>query len=73
MAGPYTNDERERLRAKFAQKRRKGHSITESCEAAGLSPSTYYAWNENDCWDKDHGWSKDDEWSKDRTSSKGGT
>jgi DNA invertase Pin-like site-specific DNA recombinase len=64
MTNPYTNKERENKRIKFAQKRRKGHSIAASSEAAGISPSTYYAWNKNDNWDKDDGWSKDDTGSK---------
>ncbi len=67
MAKPHTKEEREKKRVKFANKRRKGHSIAASCEVAGMSPSTYYAWNKNDEWDQDDGWSKDDTGSKDNT------
>lgn len=56
----YDNSEREKLRIAFAKRREKGHSILASCEVAGISPSTYYAWNKGDGWSKASGWDKGD-------------
>lgn len=70
MEGPYNNTQREKKRITFAKKRHKGNSIVSCCEAAGIAPSTYYAWNSNDDWSKDDGWSKDDNDSTDDTWSK---
>mgnify|MGYP001599798597 CR=1 FL=1 len=58
MASPYTNEEREEKRIKFAQKRRKEHSIEACCEAADISVSTFYAWDGDGGWSKDGGWNK---------------
>lgn len=58
MVKPYTNEEREKKRVKFAQKRHKGNSIKASCEAVWISSSTYYAWNKDDAWSKEDGWTK---------------
>jgi DNA invertase Pin-like site-specific DNA recombinase len=60
----YSKEEREQRRIKFATKRAKGHSIEKSCAAAGISTSTYYAWNEDKAWSKDNGWSKDGGWTR---------
>jgi hypothetical protein len=64
MTNSYTNKEREKKRIKFARKRRMGYSIAVSSAAAGISPSTFYAWNKDDSWGKDGGWSKDKTWSR---------
>lgn len=64
MADTYSNKEREKIRVKFAKLRRDEKSIEASCEVAGISPSTYYEWNENDDWKKANGWSKGDGWGK---------
>lgn len=64
MVKLYTNEEREKKRIKFAQKREAGHSIAASCEASRISPSTYYSWNKEDGWTKVNGWTKDNGWTK---------
>ena len=61
----YTKVEREQKRIKFAKKRKQGHSLDVACTAAGISTSTFYAWNSDDDWSKDGGWSKDNGGSKD--------
>ena len=64
MTGNYTNEEREKKRARFAQARQKGRSIKDSADAAGIAPSTFYDWDGDQEWKKEDGWSKDDSWSK---------
>ena len=64
MADTYSKKEREKIRVTFAKQRRDGISIVASCEAAGISPSTYYEWNENADWNKANGWNKGDGWGK---------
>jgi len=64
MAKAYDNKEREKIRVNFAKHRDKGHSVVAASKLAGISPSTYYAWNKGDGWSKASGWSKGDGWSK---------
>jgi len=58
MAKAYDNKVRENIRVEFAKHRDKGHSIKVSSELAGISPSTFYAWNKGDVWLMKGGWSK---------------
>lgn len=71
MAKAHDNRVREKIRVKFAMHREKGRSIAVSSKRAGISPSTFYAWNEGDAWSKADGWSKDEGWSTEEGSSKG--
>ena len=64
MATSYSNKERENARKIFAKHRRSNYPINECCRAAGISASTYYAWNDNDKWIVKNGWGKDDGWDK---------
>ncbi|MDO9371510.1 MAG: hypothetical protein Q7U07_02810 [Gammaproteobacteria bacterium] len=64
MAKAHENKVREQIRVEFAKHRRKECSVVESSKLAGISPSTYYAWNKGDAWSKASGWSKGDGWSK---------
>lgn len=58
MARAYTKEEREKLKKKFLEVRRKGKSIKASARAAGISVSTYYTALADWCWSKDCGWTK---------------
>lgn len=58
MTVKYDNKAREKIRVEFANHRRQKLSIAEASKAAGISPSTYYAWNKDDGWSKKGGWSK---------------
>lgn len=64
MGDEYSNKERERIRKIFAKHRKKGKSIADAADKAGIATTTYYSWNENDDWKKGNGWSKGDGWSK---------
>ena len=64
MSNGHDDKEREKKRIAFARKRNKDRSLAESCDAAGISVSTYYKWNEDDDWNKSDGWSKSDGSSK---------
>lgn len=64
MGEPYSDEEREHVRKTFAKHRKAGSSIAKSAEKAGISPTTYYAWNDDGRWKKSNGWSKGDGWSK---------
>lgn len=58
MAKTHESKARENIRVEFAKHRAKGRSIMESSKLAGISPSTYYAWNKDDAWKMKGGWSK---------------
>jgi hypothetical protein len=61
MSSRYTNEERERKRVRFAGVMRlEGTSIPAACRAAGMSPSTFYAWNSGNSWKRKRGWDRDD-------------
>lgn len=63
MAKSHDDEKRELFRVEFAKSRENGLSILESSKRAGISPSSYYAWNQGDAWLRKGGWSKDG-WNK---------
>jgi len=64
MGEQYSDKERESIRTIFAKHRNAGTSIADAADMAGIAPSTYYSWNEEDDWNKANGWNKGDGWSK---------